>query len=103
MKEIEQIDKDRIEIVGQKEQPKETKIVGRMKKIKGLTLYQLDTKSGVISKAKVVSDTADFKNPNRKIGKAKFEENCLYLQALNIKNAKRKFEKLVDKIIASSK
>lgn len=101
MKEIQPQDKDQVSIVAEKEIEKKQILRGSIRRIKGLILYKMSTKTGNISEVNLEkSKIASFsKKQGKQVTKAKLEENYLYEQALNPKNAKRKFEKAVKKII----
>jgi hypothetical protein len=86
--------KDSIEIIAQAEVKKEIKLIGSQRVIPGLTLWQFNLISGVLTKALFKSEdlVLDFTkhNPAKDLAKRKkviIEENCVYFQALNTKNA----------------
>lgn len=85
---LEQDNTEKIEIVSQKEIKKEIKLIGSQRKITGLTLWQFNTKTKELTKAK-------FKESTYIIGggvklKVIIENDCIYFQSLNRKNALRK-------------
>lgn len=93
---VEQIaqEKERIEIVDQAEQHKQNKFIGRIKVHKGQFLYELDIEKKMIFRPKteaVVDIGGNVKN------KYVIREGCLYTTAINLKNAERKFLKMLDK------
>jgi uncharacterized protein (UPF0216 family) len=90
MKELEQ--KSQIQKEIQKPVSYEKKIITSLRKIKGLSLYELNLKTNEVkkvetkTKAKVVGDTYKLKE------EVVYNSDCIYIQALNLKNAKRKFK-----------
>jgi hypothetical protein len=107
MKEIQQHDKDKIKIVKQAEVKKQQQFIGKVRLAKGLTLYQMNCKTGNISK--VQYDDAVVKienvkaNKTKRVLKVKYLPGHLYVQALNDKNAKRKFTKIALELIQQHK
>ncbi len=85
---LQQDNTEKIEIVSQKEIKKEIKLIGSQRKISGLTLWQFNTKTKELTKAK-------FKESSYIIGggvklRVIIEDDCIYFQSLNRKNALRK-------------
>lgn len=100
MKEIQQQQKAPTEFVKKSEIKHEQNKVGQIRMIKGLTLYKMSMVTGKISKVEIeMVDTVDFKNPGASKKKVEYQRDHLYVQALNDKNAKRKFEKIAKQII----
>jgi hypothetical protein len=100
MKEILQGFKDsEIEIRDEQQQKKEIKLIGRQRKVRGLTLFEYNevTKALEIAKYKkqdyslesLSLDPSKLKISN----KVEVNEHCIYFQALNRKNAERKLIK----------
>ncbi len=88
---LEQDNTEKMEIVIQKEVKKELKLIGSQRKISGLTLWQFNEKNKELTKA-------TFKESSYVIGggvklRVITEENCIYFQALNRKNALKKIKK----------
>lgn len=97
MKELfrDSFDSNKVEIVEEKQQKKEIKLIGQQRKIRGLTLWEYNWLTHKIDKAK-------FKKVNAFISgtstssyvvdtfKVVVSENCEYVQALNIRNAIKK-------------
>lgn len=102
MKELQQNGADSLSVVAEKQIEKKKKFLGTIRKIRGLKLYKLSLKTGEISEVKLEkTGTAKFTNvPQKDTDTVKIEEHYLYEQALNNKNAKRKFQKRVNEIIA---
>lgn len=104
MKEIETLERlhteTRIELGVEKEQKKEIKLVASQRRIPGLVLWSFNQNTKELKKADFVTEdfTIDFTKHNPvedllKRSKVRIEENCLYFQALNRKNAIKKLEK----------
>lgn len=90
MKEIGTNTKDAIEIIDQKQIKK--KLIGSQRRIPGLTLWQFNFETKELTKAafKKVELRLSFKKTDlEKRYQVVIEENCTYLQALNLKNAKK--------------
>jgi len=101
MKEILQHDKDTVKQVRQKEVKKQEKFVGKIKPIKGLTLYKMSLETGIISKVEFEEAMASY--DSKKVPKkVKYEQDHIYIQALNNKNAKRKFTKISLELISKN-
>ena len=88
---LDQDKNEKIEIVIQKEVKKELKLIGSQRKISGLTLWQFNENTKELTKAR-------FKESSYVIGggiklSVITEENCIYFQALNRKNALKKINK----------
>lgn len=95
-------DKTPTEFVKKAEQKKQQKHIGSIRLRRGLTLFQMNTETGKISK---VSFDETHVNPDFNKGKVNvrhkvtYNPKMLYVQALNMKNAKKKFEKIAKQII----
>lgn len=87
---IEQEKADKVEIVSQVQQKKQLKPIGSQRLIHGLTLWQFNTESKVLTKAKIKQ--TNFKVDGSKRHQVVIEDNCIYFQALNKKNALRKLK-----------
>lgn len=90
MKEVELNLKETIEIVDQKQVKKEIKLIGSQRRIPGLTLWQYNENSKELTKAeyKKVDHKLNFDNTAlEKRYAVSIQENCIYFQALNRKNA----------------
>lgn len=91
--------KDQTEEVRQKEVHEEKpKHVGTMKPHRGHTLFKYNTNTGELTRAEFVEQEADYsrviegKNPTKnKVVRA--EEGCIYVSALNLKNAVKRLGK----------
>lgn len=91
MKEIKEIEQDEIKNVRQKQEERKTAFLGSMRYVPGLTIFELNLDTGNITKAeiKVEEVFVSFDKSKTKRSLIK-KENCIYIQALNEKNAKRK-------------
>ena len=66
--------------------------VGSMRRIPGLRLYEYDLTTGEIREASVETEaTLRMNGPIGRSGRVAAKKLCLYVQALNIENARRKF------------
>lgn len=89
-----EITKDPVHTVKQKEEHEQKqKLVGNLKPHRGHTIYKYNVTSGELTKAVFEEQPADFVkakkgSPQRK--KIIVEKGCVYLSALNVKNAMRK-------------
>ncbi len=74
------------------EQRKEFGRIGAQRRLPGLTLYEYDLTTGEIREADVETEaTLRLDGPVGRTGRVDAKELCLYVQALNIENARRKF------------
>lgn len=87
---IEQEKKDKVEIVSQVQQKKQLKLIGSQRIITGLTLWQFNTQTKVLTKAKIKQTNFNLNGSKRH--QVVIEDNCIYFQALNKKNALRKLK-----------
>ena len=91
---------DKTEIVA--EVPVKTqKLIHSIKPYKGHTLFAINPITGKCSEAEYESITANISGAVRK--KVIAEANCVYISALNKRNALIKFFKMVGKQISNSK
>lgn len=83
------IQKDEIEILDK--QKHEFKFIGRMKVVAGLTVFSFNYKTGEIKKAPLekTSDVGFFSQKKLHNERIVVEPNCIYRQALNMKNFKK--------------
>lgn len=103
MKEFDEIDKalDGVEIRAEQEKKKEVKLIGKQRRIPGLTLWEFNKKTKDLEKAKfkkqdVILSTLDptVVANSTTHHKVEINEGCFYFQALNKKNAQKKLKKL---------
>ncbi|MGR3218472.1 MAG: hypothetical protein ACUZ8H_01460 [Candidatus Anammoxibacter sp.] len=94
---IKNKDKDRIAIHAQKAEEKKL-FRETTKAYRGHTIFQFDPKTGKLTKANYEDIYQHAKKiwDRRKIKKLVMMEGCLYVSALNEKNAFRKLNKHVD-------
>jgi len=57
--------------------------------VRGLSVFRLDTRDNTVVKVEVDKDGQD--TISRNVGYVMTQENCYYVQALNLKNAIKKF------------
>ena len=79
---------------------KEYKLVGSQRKVAGHTLFEFNKSTKEIKAADIKRECIIDFGANKPIYKTKTDmhENCIYIQALNIKNAIKKLKKLGFKI-----
>ena len=75
---------------------KELKYIGSMKHFAGHTLFEIDLITGEVRKA-VINNTVTVGLNGKETHKRKvnIKADCYYIEALNIKNAIRKFNKIL--------
>lgn len=99
MKELTQHIKENVKLEAQKEQQKEKKhvLLGKIKPKNGQKIYEINEESGEIREAEFVSKTINFVQAAKKDFSLQKElvvkEDCIYIPALNIENAKKKYLK----------
>ena len=84
----EQQQPEQTAFVKQAEVKSEHKFLGSIKAQKGLTVFEVDTTNKTIQKAKFDMVSYPFKGGIRK--KLVVKKDCIYIECLNEKNAKRK-------------
>lgn len=102
MKELlrESFKENEIEIREEKQQRKEIKLIGQQRKVPGLTLWEYSEKTGLIEKAKFKKDTLAITSLSMSpesitnTHKVVVNEFCVYVQALNLKNAIKVLKRL---------
>lgn len=99
MKELIQDFKDaEIEIAVEKQQRKEIKLIGRQRKIRGLTLWEFNMKSKELKPAQFkkqdfqISSLVPSPSGLSISNKVEVNEHCVYFQALNRLNAIKKIK-----------
>lgn len=91
--EVQDINSVRIE--HQQKKKAEYKLIGKMKRVAGLTLFSYKYETKVLKPAEVEREVLiHFDGKPRHKNKIKIEKGCIYFQALNIKTAKKKLSKL---------
>ena len=89
---------DKIRKEAQIKDQKELKFLGSTRKIQGHTLFCINVKTGEIKPANMYNKCACIPNGDtlESVHKSivQVEKDCIYLQSLNLKNAKKKFEKI---------
>ena len=82
------------------EQRREFGRIGAQRRLPGLTLYEYDLTTGEIREADVETEaTLRLDGPVGRSGRVDAKELCLYVQALNIENARRKFRAMTCPLI----
>ena len=99
--------KDQIEIVGQAEKKYEVKKLATINPHKGHTLFQIDIKNRTITVAEFEQQDVEMLKLNKNwtgvTKKVTVKPDCIYISALNQKNAIKKFKQQAqayDKLIA---
>ena len=82
-----------IEIVEEEQQKKEVKLIGQQRKVPGLILWEFNETTKLIKRAEfkktsvVISSLSMSPESINRNHKVIVNENCFYIQALNLKNA----------------
>lgn len=94
-------DKDNTEFVKQVQQ--EYKYIGSIKYIPGSILWQFNTETGELKPAKViVKEQLVWTSKGNCINKTRsviYEDKCVYIWALNRKNAEKKILRVINNVI----
>jgi hypothetical protein len=104
MKELEQQTKAAKEVTIPS--PTEHKYLGTMRKINGLTVWKCNLATMEIAKAEFEKEEATFEMAKLQAGtrrKIVREQNHIYCQALNMKNAEKKFAKEINYRLAMAR
>lgn len=91
MKEIELNNKDNIEVSIKKQQQKQYTLIGNLTPHEGHTIYEINIETLDIQKAKFLTTTYYMFGENKK--EIAVKQNCVYVAALNEKNALIKYNK----------
>lgn len=84
-----------VRIEQQQKKKAEYKLIGKVRRISGLTLFSYNKETKVLKPAEVEKEVSlHFDGMPRYKDKVKTETNCIYFQALNIKSAKKRLIKL---------
>lgn len=93
--------KDKTEFVKQVQQ--EYKHIGSIKYRSGLTLWQFNTETGELKPVKVTVKSQLIWTPKgdciKKIRSVIYEDKCVYMWALNRKNAEKKILRVINNVI----
>lgn len=98
-------DKTKTEIQQKKQQKKEQKMIGSIRHRKGMTLFSINSVTGVVKPAEYVKESTitleqalkllhSEGNTTRRVF---VEKDCIYIEALNKENALKKYKKLLKK------
>lgn len=94
-------DKDKTEFIKQVQQ--EYKYIGSIKYRPDSTLWQFNTETGELKSAKVTVKEqlvwTSKDNCTKKTRSVIYEDKCVYVQALNRKNAEKKILRFINKVI----
>ena len=96
MKELEILNKETKEV--SKDQEKKQIHLGSFKQRNGHTLFQFNTKDGKLTKCVFESVFVDTANGNSLRKKIVYDQDCLYISALNEKNAYKKLNQMLKNI-----
>lgn len=98
MKELKINIKEKTELRAEAKQESKQKYLGTILPKKGHTLFEVNTITGEIKKAKYEKTDIDFEKAKEGIivkkRKVIIKPNCIYVSALNIKNVIKKLKKL---------
>ena len=96
MKEFEGVFNPKPQILHEAEQRREYKHIGQIRLRPGMKLFQFDTQTMELSETKVISQVnITLKNGPVRLRRANFDPKCIYIPALNKKNAMRKLEQMI--------
>lgn len=102
MKELEILKRDKLEVSALKPDVR-TNYLGSLMPQRGHVCYQLDMNTGMITVAEFVSTSYKISpvgSGSRGVHKKLIvKERCVYVTALNVRNAERKFFKMLEKEI----
>jgi hypothetical protein len=105
MKELENHKENKIEIVAEQEQRKEIKLIGQQRKVRGLILWEYNTKTLELREAQFKSENVSISSLQvspelvQRHSRVVVNENCIYIQALNRENAGKKVIKWVQQYL----
>jgi len=100
MKELfkDSFESNKVEIVEEQQQKKEIKLIGQQRKVPGLILWEYNKTTKLIQVAKFrkinifISSLAMSPESITETHKVVVNENCIYIQSLNLKNAIKKLK-----------
>lgn len=98
MKEIAQtegLDKAKEQVVAPVHN-KKPMLIGSIRAVKGLTLFEMSRETKIIEKTKFEPTVFNTETGKAQKLRVKFKENHIYTLALNEKNARRKISKLLE-------
>lgn len=101
MKELtKEFEESEVEIVAEKQQQKEIKLIGRQRKIRGHILWEFNQKTKQLQPARYrkqdfqIASLEPSKSALAISNKVEVKEHCIYFQALNRKNAEKKLGRI---------
>lgn len=90
----EELQHDKVRVEQSVKQQQEFKMIGRVLRKPGLTLFSYNTVTGEMKEAAIERDIAMvFGGEVKRSTKVKIEPHCIYGQALNMKNWEKKIRK----------
>lgn len=98
---INEFKETEVEIVAEKQQRKEIKLLGSQRKIPGLTLWEYNPTSKELNLAQFKKEDLRLKTLSTAPAalsnhhKVEVKSDCIYFQALNKTSAQRKIQKLI--------
>lgn len=101
LKEVGYVEKDNIENIRRTEIEKKLKHLGKIRMVPGLILWQVNYVTGEITKAETEKVSRAFViGAKEQVSARKLvaKEDCIYIQALNLKNAIKKSNKWLNSI-----
>lgn len=91
MNELQEVSADKIVNVRQAEHEKQNKLISNIRPRRGHTVFEYNIETNEINKAKVERIYVLAKEGS--VNKIQANKNCLYVSALNVKNAIKKLKK----------
>lgn len=81
----------------QVDKQQEYRLVAQMRLKRGLSVFYYDMNTGEVEKLEIKKKVAiGYDKKVKKTNEAQDKKNCIYVQALNKKNAIKKFKKMID-------
>lgn len=106
MKETEFKIEEKQEVVAMQQQESKTVLINRLKPESGHRLFEYDTKDNTIRYAEFRKEAVDFVSAQKGMAGVKksviMKESCIYISALNKKNADKKLSKMAGFKIVST-
>jgi len=99
MKELEEFKEKPIEIVAEQQQKKEIKHIGQQRKVRGHILWEFNERTRILKRAEFkkttvyITGTGMSPESVTETHKVVVNESCIYFQAMNEKNARKKLIK----------
>lgn len=91
--------KPKVEAHEEVNQKQEFKFIGSVNLQKGMTLFEFNPETLLLQEVKIEKKVSiGLKGQEVRTNKANYNPKCIYLQALNLKNAKRKVLKHIERL-----